>query len=134
MNLEHMAQAFGLPYSTSAQPCACCKANSSDIPWTDGRLGEAAWVATIWNNTDWSAAHPNAHPILKLPGLGIQSFLPDLMHTLYLGAYQYVFGSVLKLLTHHILGDTPEANLATVWEDIVAYYKVPIKMLYNMTD
>ena len=125
-DLEHMAKSFKFPYATSAQPCGCCRANSTNLPWTDGRVG-AAWRGTIWNNAEWLAAHPNAHPVLKLAGAGVQSFYPDLMHTLYLGIYQYFQGSVLKLLTHHVLPHSPEHNLAIVWQDIVDYYKDSVR-------
>ncbi len=37
------------------------------------------------------------------------------MHVLHLGAYQYTFGSILMYLTHHVMPENPEANLAKVW-------------------
>ena len=39
----------------------------------------------------------------------------DLMHNLFLGWLQYVYGSVLYLLTHECLDQDPLTNLKTVW-------------------
>ena len=45
------------------------------------------------------------------------------MHTKHLGVGQYLFGSVLMLLTHNVAGGrmlagSPEENLSAVWNDI----------------
>ena len=99
-DLEHVAKAYKFPWASAASPCACCQANSSDKPWTDGRLQTAEWTKSIWTNASWAAAHPEPHPLFKiLPGVGVQAFVPDVMHTTYLGCYQYLFGSVLKSLS-----------------------------------
>ena len=97
-DLEHMSKAYGFPWPTSVSPCALCRANTSDVPWTDGRPG-AQWLTTVWSNADLSAAHPERHTLFQLPGVGITAFVPDHMHTLHLGCYQYAFGSALKYLT-----------------------------------
>ena len=59
-----------------------------------------------------------------MPGVGIEAFCPDYMHTLHLGVYQYVFGSVLILLTHFIMPRPRHKNLNAVWDAIKEYYKV----------
>jgi len=45
------------------------------------------------------------------------------MHCKYLGLDQYQFGSILYLLCHFVLGDTPESNLKLCWNFIQLYYK-----------
>ena len=124
-DLEHMASAFGLSWPTSAQPCVCCRANSSDTPWTDGRPGVAAWQATVYTNSSWRDHHPHPHPVFTLPGVGIQNYVPDVLHVLHLGVYQYLFGSILKYLTHYALDQRPEQNMDRVWSRIKQAYKEP---------
>ena len=123
-DLEHMYKAYNLAYYGSGSPCCCCDCNSSDRPWTDGRLKQAAWMKTIWTNATFAARHPEVNHLLKMPGVGIEAFRPDYMHTLHLGVYQYVFGSVLILLTHFIMPRSRDKNLNAVWDAIKEYYKV----------
>ena len=106
-------QAYGFPSPTSKEPCACCRANSDDVPWTDGRPA-AQWLTRVWGNDDWIAAHPDRHQLFKLPGVGITTFIPDVMHVLHLGCYQYVFGSELKYVSHHAMGGNVADNLNRV--------------------
>jgi hypothetical protein len=56
-DLELMNQKLGLENYNSNTPCACCRANTSNRPWTDGRA-TAAWRNTVWNNTNWWDARP----------------------------------------------------------------------------
>ena len=44
-DLEFVASGLGLQNPNSLEPCSKCKANSSTIPWTDGRAG-ALWRRT----------------------------------------------------------------------------------------
>lgn len=128
-DLDFMAKAFGLAWATSLSPCSLCRCNASDTPWTDGRQ-TAAWRRTIWGATDWAASRPDRHPLFKLQGVSILSFVPDVLHTMHLGTYQYAFASVLKTLTHYSMGGTIEQNLAQVWESIRSYYRehnVPVR-------
>lgn len=123
-DLEHMAKGFKMPWPTSLSPCALCRCNSSDTPWTDPSP-TAAWRATVWSNREWHIQHPHGHCIFtQVPGVGITSFVPDVMHVLHLGVYQYVFGSILKYLTHVFLPGTQQENLRTVWEMIKEGYNV----------
>ena len=117
-------QGLWLSMANIQRPCACCSANCDDVPWTDGRPA-AQWLTRVWGNDDWIAAHPDRHQLFKLPGVGITPFIPDVMHVLRLGCYQYVFGSVLKYLTHHAMGGNVADNLKRVWEQIQASYKAP---------
>ena len=121
-DLEFMAKAFGLAWASSNSPCSLCECNTTNTPWTDGRR-EAAWRNTIWKPGAWAAQRPERHLIFKLPGVSILSYVPDILHTLHLGTYQYVFGSVLKLLTHHILQGRLDDNLERVWMAIKQRYK-----------
>ena len=68
--------------------------------------------------------------IFKLPWVGIEAFCPDYMHTLHLGVYQYVFGTVLVLLTSYVMPNSVDRNLTVVWEAIQEYYKVILSICY----
>ena len=129
-DLDHMSKAWGFANPGSigkhSHPCACCGCDGDDAgkPWTDGRLDVAKWLATVWTNATWRAAFPDRSHIFKhLPGLGIEQYIPDLMRILHLGCYQYVFGSVMALLTHHHMPQTPEKNLEVLWASIKDAYK-----------
>jgi hypothetical protein len=122
-DLDHMAKCFGFPYHNNLQPCACCQANNSTLPWTDFHPERASWIPTVWNNKDWWASHAARHPLFRLPGVGILAFIPDVMHCMHLGIFQYTYGSVLEFMTTHMLGGEASDNLMTVWISIKKYYK-----------
>lgn len=123
-DLDHMTKVYRLPRWDSLSPCALCGANKSDKPWTDGRP-TAAWRSTIFTNSEWHSQHQEHHCIFDVPGMGIQAFVPDIMHTLHLGVYQQVLGSTLQLLVAHMLPRTPEQNMEHVWGMVKEYYKEP---------
>lgn len=55
--------------------------------------------------------------------MGIQSFIPDVLHVFHLGAYQRSFGSIIKYLTHHKLPGSIDENIEVVWSEIKAAYE-----------
>ncbi len=120
-DMEHVAKALGLNHPGSLQPCPLCRCNTTTIPWTDGRPG-AAWMSTIWTHTAWVAAHPERHRIFRLPGVGVLTYIPDILHTMHLGCYQYVFGSILQFLTDHRMGGNKEETLSRIWNKIKEGY------------
>lgn len=79
-DLEFLSSALGLEHTSGRQPCTCCRANSTTVPWTDHRP-TAGWRQTIWTNPPWFQARPNRMPLFRVPGVGIQQVHPDLMHT-----------------------------------------------------
>lgn len=131
-DLEHMHKAFDFKAAGGADRCSCCQANTSDVPWTDCRAG-AAWEATIWSDEDWRHDNPNRNPIFQLPGIGISAFLPDVMHCVYLGSYQYCFGSVIQFLAYHKMARSPEANCVQLWSDLKAEYH-SLKTKHQLSD
>lgn len=128
-DLEHMHKAYNFPSAGAGERCACCKANTSDIPWTDARR-DALWTGTVWSEETWRASFENPNPIFELPGVSILSFIPDVMHCVYLGAYQYCFGSIIQYLTHVKMPAGADANCQKLWEQIKEQYKVPCIMLF----
>ena len=90
-DLEYLAKSWGLANPGALNPCSLCRANKSDLPWTDARA-TASWRASTWTADSWVA------------GRTIHAYVPDIMHTLHLGAYSYLLGSILKHLVMHHMG------------------------------
>ena len=61
--------------------------------------------------------------MFSLPGVSIATVYPDAMHIKHLGTDQYDYGSVIKLLTHHMMPSTPDLNL----DAFVAHLKLAYK-------
>ena len=123
-DLDFLANHFHLSSASSNEPCALCQANRQmdSRPWTDCRP-TAHWRATVWDNAAWSLAHPNAHPLLQMPGSGIDLIYPDLMHCKHLGTDQLLLGSVLSWMVRSYLGGTISENLEMIWAYIKGWYK-----------
>ncbi len=122
-DLEYMSKAWGFANPGAAERCSCCQANITDVPWTDGRP-DAVWRSTVWTLGTWLARFPDRPVLFKqVPGLSILSFIPDIMHTMHLGTYKYFLGSVLELLTHHVMDESPEKNLDRIWQMIQKAYR-----------
>ena len=73
-------------------------------------------MATVRKPQEWLAAHPNRHPLFILPGVTITSYAPDVMHTLHLGVFEWIFGSIIKLLTHYVMPDDIATNRENFWD------------------
>ena len=126
-DLEHMATVFGFPRHNARSPCACCQANSSDMPWTDCRNEgpvAARWLTAIFNKVSWLAARRERHIIFTVPGFSIVHWVPDWMHVKHLGTDLYFYASVLCFVVYHMLQGSTEDNLEMIWHLIVAAYQV----------
>ena len=112
---------------TKDHPCSWCGCNETTRPWRDfRRLG--AWSASIFSDASWRAERPrNPRPGCKLFALEFISILavcPDWMHNMHLGIMQYVYGSVLWLLTHQLLNEgSPKLNLQKVMADLRLFWR-----------
>jgi hypothetical protein len=122
-DLEYFANTLHLDHFGSLSPCFLCKANcdDNDAPWSDCRP-EAAWRSRLWTKDDWYAAKQR-HIVFDLPGVSILNVMPDIMHTKHLGCDQYLYGSVLYLLTHDVMAETPADNLERIWVHVQRLYK-----------
>ena len=122
-DLDFLAKGLGLEYYGSNDPCVCCKANRSDVPWTDAKP-TADWIGKMWSKTDWKLAHPSAHALLtKVVGVSILNVIPDIMHVFHLGVYMYFFGSLLKYLAYHWMRGDPEDNVKSLFAEIKEQYE-----------
>lgn len=73
-------------------------------------LGELGKVEA---NATFSEFQASQHPQLLL----------DWLHCHYLGAAQYIFGSIFWLLVYHLLPADPQNNLLAVWARMQQLYK-----------
>ena len=105
--------------------CILCEAgNGPDMPaWTDFREA-APWMRTLWTKLTWQHAYPGRHRLFKsLPGLSVVSYVPDPLHTKYIGTDGYFLGGVLRYLTHHLLTNDVDANLKQIEHDMREAYR-----------
>ena len=135
-DLDYMASVLNLPrYSSAANPCSLCRCSSVGVgTWTDNRPN-AGWMEQCWTSATWLAWDGRSKcPLFSLPGVTALTVCLDYMHCKYLGMDQYMFGSDLYLLVHHVLTfGTPQENLNHIWIEIKQYYgrcKTPCRFRY----
>ena len=123
-DLDFLSSHFHLNHAASNTPCVLCQAdrNMDSLPWTDCRP-TALWRQTCWTREGWAASNPDAHPLLQMPGSGIDLLFPDLMHCKHLGTDQVLLGSILTWMVKHYLRGTVSENLELVWTYIQTWYK-----------
>ena len=109
-------------YNCAVNPCNLCLANDNVRNFRDARRGLAQWMKSVWTNETFKRAHPDRHPLLNLPGVGILAYAPDILHTKHIGTDGYFLGSVLELLCFYMLANSPQENFDTIWQDIRAAY------------
>ena len=112
-------------FNKPSEPCSLCRANNTDVPWTDFRLLQAIWVLRGWSNLDYKIAKGDSlHRILRhIPGLGVNNYIPDIMHSKHLGPDKSLAGSTLKSLTHHVMPDGPAKNLKALFREVQNEYR-----------
>ena len=94
---------------------ACCnlrRANRTNLNFTDVRRAVASWLSTIWTNASLALHNPERHRIFRhVPGSGILCYILDVLHCKHLGTDPMYYGSVMRILTHH-MGGNPCDNLS----------------------
>ena len=120
-DLDYKHKVLHLECPTGTNPCTKCKCNTTTVPWTGVHPTESVWFDHPWTDADWYDAHPEA-PQLFDPeqGIGIDNLSDDWMHCKHLGTDQYLYGSVLMMLTHNTDGRSmmehnPGQNMTQLW-------------------
>ena len=73
---------------------------------------------------DMAGGASQLQPSVAVAWFSIHMFIPDVMHTMHLGTYQYAMGSILQYLIFHKMPDDPETNLHAIWKLVKQYYEV----------
>ena len=122
--LDCYSKNLGLRHWSSGHRCCWCPANKTEgdgICWNEFRAGAAEWQEESWTSSEWREAHPEAHPLLSLPGVGIQNVFADWCHSKHLGCDKQNYGSVFYLLCYDLLPGDPATNLDVIWGEILQY-------------
>ena len=121
-DLEYIANVLNLEHwANGTSPCCKCKANRSDLPWTDYRLLTDPRVQ--WTEAEWRAAHPRSHRFFGILHCGLYSIVIDIMHTLSLGVAQHVGANVMFELIWHVLPNgSLQQRLMDIWMGIKEFY------------
>lgn len=123
-DLDYYAKTLQLPRSTSSNPCYLCQCTSSgENTWHDNSFG-AKWLDLQWTPSAWLLWDGrSACRLFQTPGITAVSVAPDYMHSKYLGADQYVYGSVFYILCYMVLPGAALENLLVCWNFIKTYYR-----------
>ena len=127
---------LGLPnFSNANMPCALCRTSlTGSNSWSNFRK-DAPWRGQQWSFSGWKRWPSRcSNPLFTLPGVSAFSISLDYMHSKYLGTDQYVFGSILALLTcSGMMPATPDRNVDTLHKFIQRWYRdhnTPVRYRY----
>ena len=123
-DLDYFQKWFQIPVSTNhSKPCCQCRATfRGKTSWLDNRVG-SEWQNSLLTNRNWKEHWQSKSQLFLLPGITCWSVALDLMHNLYLGWLQFLYGSIMFLLVFHILPGEPLANLKQIGAFIKEFQK-----------
>ena len=88
---------FGFKGWASKEICWRCKANCSDIPWTDTSTA-AAWRTSRYRTSELLARQTeqgiSVNPLFSLPGFSAELICIDVLHSMDLGTTQDAIGNL----------------------------------------
>ena len=123
-DLDYNAKVLGLPHYQSEMPCSICQCTKNGTNSYKNNQTTAPWLKTFWAPDQWRAWSGRSKCIIfDIAGLSGASVAPDWMHAAYLGAYQYIFASILYVLCFDILDEEPIQNLKKCWDFLLRQYK-----------
>ena len=102
-DLDYLGYFLGFPRVTATRPCGLCPCTiHDDMPWTDFRA-HAPWIPAQYSKEAYEGLFGGCNALLSLPAVSVLSIAPDYMHVKFLGTDQFLLGSVLYLLIHHLM-------------------------------
>lgn len=124
-DLDYLAKTIGLPRWSSNSPCSLCRCTKEGPnTYFDNRLGVAGWLFAIWTSQEWRAWPDRTHcALFSMIHLSACNISLDWMHAKYLGADQYIYGSIMYYLCYIFMPGAPIENLQIIWRFMQAYYK-----------
>lgn len=123
-DLDYLCKALLLPRSTLASgPCSLCRCkNKGPYSWMNFQP-EAAWRTVQWTARGWrNWENRSTSTLFSMDGFTPWMISMDWMHCKYLGHDQLCYGSILSLLVHFVLPNSPASNTQQIWCDIREYY------------
>ena len=104
-DLDYYASYLDVPrWSSHTKPCSQCRCSFEGVlSWLDNR-SVAEWQNSLLSPHNWKTHWESRSALFQLPGMSACSVAMDLMHCLYLGWLQYVYGSVISLLVFECYG------------------------------
>ena len=122
-DLDELCNEYKLAHYNSNEPCFCCPANVTDLPWTDfSEEGAAVLLAYTPAPTGTRVEPPSPHAVWEY-GLTHHSALWDVMHGCDLGPCLHVCGNILFDLTRNPnLGDSVDTRMDWVVNHIDVFY------------
>ena len=126
-DLDYFSKAFKLPFwSNASNPCCLRKCSKLGPNTYMDKRPDAPWLQTLWTPSTWFGwgERPGSAFFSVALWLSILIVHFDYMHCKFLGSDQYLFGSILYLLTHHLMPDEdPKENLQALWGWILQWYE-----------
>ena len=137
--MEYLTCYLGLEHYGAHLMCPWCEASSlepdhplvisgiyASTPWNDFRA-DADWRQTSWNRhpvASWIASHPIRHPLFALPGVSIQTIMPDHLHICDLGVFQRIIGNLLfgMVFDRMVPGADTKSRVQAAWYMIEGEY------------
>ena len=120
-DLDFLVKEYGLA-NWKKSLCILCRANGSTTPWTASTL-DAGWIGEMWTNETYAHAFPNRHRLFRhVPGVGIRSYIPDVLHCKYLGSDAYFLGSLIWYLISSVMPGTLQGNLSSLFAELKQEY------------
>ena len=108
---------FGFEECESKEICWRCKANCSDIPWTDIST-TAAWMTSRYRTSELMARQTeqgiSVNPLFSMPGFSAELMCIDVLHSMDLGTTQDAIGNVFFDLVAGLTGTQAVFNFLDV--------------------
>lgn len=139
-DLDYFVSILRLPNFNSQRPCSLCRCSLAGANSWSNFTPSAPWRGQLWTYATWSAWGGRSRcPLFgRLSHCSALTVHLDYMHCKFLGVDQYVFGSVLALLTCEVMPGSPQQNLDLLWSEIKHLYhqhntKVRYRYLNKLT-
>ena len=119
-------------YNRNEEPCNGCRANVTTRDWQNFDR-DAPCQHSLWTTESWKAAKaPIKCPLFLAFYMSIWAVHEDFLHTMHLGIYQWMFGSVLWLLTYILLPGTPLENSKRIMSGLRTYWRMHPTNSFNI--
>ena len=135
-----MSNYLRLPHFNSLRPCPWCECNEFETvgdnrmfvdeeprPWSDF-APSATWRQTLWCERaapEWHARFPRAHPLFSLPGVSVNTVVPDQLHVCDLGVFGRLMANVAFTAVFDSVEQGPnlQSRMDAFWLRMIKHYE-----------